>query len=85
MTQSEIIEQKNALYSEKKTLQSQLNSGDYKVIKCAEAQAAKLPLPYNINALHAERQTVRDRINAIELEIAKLDGIKPDDEGPITE
>ena len=33
MNQSDINEQKNALYSEKLTLESQLNSDDYKTIK----------------------------------------------------
>jgi hypothetical protein len=85
MTQSEIIEQKNALYSERNTLESQLSSDDYKTIKNAEAQAAGKPLPYDPDALHAKHQTWRDRINAIEDEIAALDAMKPDDEEPSRE
>lgn len=50
-------------------LESQLNDSDYKVIKCAECKAVELPLPYDIEALHAERQLKRDRINQIEDEI----------------
>ena len=80
MTQSEIIEQKNALNSEKLTLESQLNSDDYKTIKNAEAQAAGKPLPYNPDELHAKHQSWRDRINEIEDEIERLNEMEPDPE-----
>ncbi len=80
MTQSEIIEQKNALYSERNTLESQLSSDDYKTIKNAEAQAAGKPLPYDPDELHAKHQAKRDRINAIEDEIAALDALEPEEE-----
>lgn len=80
MTQSEIIEHKNALNSEKLTLESQLNSDDYKTIKNAEAQAAGKPLPYDPDTLHAKHQAWRDRINAIEDEIARLETIEPEPE-----
>lgn len=80
MTQSEIIEQINALNSEKLTLQSQLNSDDYKTIKNAEAQAAGKPLPYDPDELHTKHQAWRDRINAIEYETKRLDEIGPDEE-----
>lgn len=85
MTQSEIIEQKNALYSERNTLESQLSSDDYKTIKNAEAQAAGKPLPYDPDALHAKHQAWRDRINAIEDEIAELETMEPEDETPAPE
>ena len=85
MTQSEIIEQKNVLYSERNTLESQLNSDDYKTIKNAEAQAAGKPLPYDPDALHAKHQAWRDRINAIEDEIAELEAMEPEDETPAAE
>lgn len=42
---------------------SELGSGDYKIIKCMEAFLCGEPLPYDIVALHAERQTLRDIIN----------------------
>ena len=80
MKQSEIIEQKNALYSERKTLESQLSSDDYKTIKNAEAQAAGKPLPYNPDALHAKHQAWRDRINDIEDEVKRLEALEPDPE-----
>lgn len=80
MTQSEIIEQKNALYSERNTLESQLSSDDYKTIKNAEAQAAGTTLPYDPAELHAKHQAWRDRINEIEDEIAALDALEPEEE-----
>ena len=80
MTQDEILERINALYSEKLTLESQLNSDDYKTIKNAEAQAAGLPLPYNPENLHAKHQAWRDRINEIEDEIARLEAMEPEKE-----
>ena len=80
MTQSEIIEQKNALYSERNTLEAQLSSDDYKTIKNAEAQAAGKSLPYDPDALHAKHQAWRDRINDIEDEIAELEAMEPEGE-----
>ena len=86
MTQSEIIERTNALYSEKLTLQSQLNSDDYKTQKNSEYKEAGLPYPYDPTELHTKHQAWRDRINAIEDEIAQLDATEPDpDDPPITE
>ena len=85
MTQSEIIERKNALDSERNTLESQLSSDDYQTIKNAEAQAAGKPLPYDPDALHAKHQAWRDRINAIEDEIKRLNALEPEDETPVPE
>ena len=42
---------------------SELAEGDYKVIKCMEAFLCGEPLPYDIAALHAERQALRDKVN----------------------
>lgn len=41
----------------------ELNSSDYKIIKCMEAFLCGEPLPYDIVSLHAERQGLRDIIN----------------------
>ena len=82
MTQSEIIEQKNALDSEKLTLQSQLDSDDYKTQKNSEYKEAGKPYPYDPIELHAKHQAWRDRINEIEDEIATLDALEPEDETP---
>ena len=43
-------------------LKQQLSDTDYKIIKCYEYQMAGIPLPYDIQALHTERQAVRDKI-----------------------
>lgn len=47
-------------------LKEQLEATDYKVIKCSEAQLAGEEMPYDVAALHAERQALRDQINALE-------------------
>ena len=47
-------------------LKETLESTDYKVIKCYEASLVGNELPYDINALHAERQSIRDEINSLE-------------------
>lgn len=81
MTDSEKQELINKLYTENLALKVQLNNSDYKVIKCAECKAVDLPLPYEIDELHNERQSFRDRINAIEDEIErlKLIEVEPDE------
>lgn len=47
-------------------LKDQLAQGDYKVIKCAEAQLTGEPMPYDIEALVAERNAMRAEINELE-------------------
>lgn len=54
------------------TIKEELSATDYKVIKCAEAQLLGLPLPYDMEALHAERQALRDEINKLEQEIKSI-------------
>ena len=82
MTRQEIQEQVNLLSTEKMELESQLSGGDYKIIKCAEAQAVGEALPYDAAKLHADRQAKRDRINAIEDEISELERLEPEEETP---
>lgn len=48
------------------SLKSELQESDYKVIKCAEAICLNVELPYNMTALHKERQALRDKINKLE-------------------
>lgn len=52
--------------SEINSLKKKLSDNDYKVTKCMEAKLLDLPLPYDIQAVHAENQIMRDRINEIE-------------------
>lgn len=47
-------------------LKSQLAESDYMIIKCYEYQLAGKDLPYNLEALHRDRQTMRDKINQLE-------------------
>lgn len=43
--------------------------GDWKIAKCVEAYLTNIDMPYDIDELHAQRQAVRDEINAVEAEI----------------
>lgn len=54
--------------AEVEELKMQLAESDYKVIKIAECVACGLPLPYDAEQLHQERQALRDRINELEAE-----------------
>ena len=47
-------------------LKDLLAQGDYKIIKCAEAQLTNEPMPYDIAALVAERNAYRNEINELE-------------------
>ena len=51
------------------SLKSELQESDYKVIKCAEAMAVGVEMPYNVESLHNERQALRDKINELESEV----------------
>lgn len=44
-------------------MKQDLASSDYKIIKCMECLLLGKELPYDINALHEERQAQRDEIN----------------------
>lgn len=52
--------------AEVEELKMQLAESDYKVIKIAECAACGLPMPYDAEQLHSERQAIRDRINLLE-------------------
>lgn len=47
-------------------LKEQLAQGDYKIIKCAEAQLTNEAMPYDVATLVAERNELRREINEIE-------------------
>lgn len=78
--QQDYTAEKNALYTERMNLEAQLQSTDYKVIKCMEAQAAGMDMPYDIVALRNQRQAWRNRMTAIDTEIQELDGYEPTEE-----
>jgi hypothetical protein len=47
-------------------LKDQLAQGDYRVIKCAEAQLTGEEMPYNVGFLVAQRNQWRKEINELE-------------------
>ena len=64
-----VVDDKGLLLSDIERMKSELQASDYKVIKCAEAMAVGAELPYDAQALHKERQTLRDKINELESEV----------------
>ena len=65
----QVVDNNGLLLSEIERLKSELQESDYKVIKCAEAICINAELPYNMTALHKERQALRDKINELESEV----------------
>ena len=49
-------------------LKAQLSATDYKIIKCSEYQLVGMEAPYDMAALHTERQAIRNQINQLEEE-----------------
>lgn len=47
-------------------LKQQLADGDYKIIKCYEADLTKTEMPYDINELITIRNSIREEINNLE-------------------
>lgn len=62
----QVVDDNGLVLSEIERLKSELQESDYKVIKCAEAICLNAELPYNMTALHKERQALRDKINELE-------------------
>lgn len=71
---------KSELEQEIRNLQCDLAATDYKIIKCYESELVGLPLPYDKDVTHANRQAIRDHINELQ-EI--IDGM-PDDPEEVT-
>ena len=65
----QVVDDNGLLLSEIERIKSELQESDYKVIKCAEAMCINAELPYNMTALHKERQALRDKINELESEV----------------
>ena len=65
----QVVDNNGLLLSEIERIKSELQESDYKVIKCAEAICLNAELPYNMTALHKERQALRDKINELESEV----------------
>lgn len=62
----EVVQDPSFVLSQVGVLKAKLSSTDYKVSKCYEASLLELPLPYDIDSLHAERQTMRGEINRLQ-------------------
>lgn len=58
-----------AIQNEIDELKAQLESTDYKVIKCYEYGMVGLESPYDVQELHEQRQAIRDIINEKEAEL----------------
>ena len=58
----------DSVYTQKKidNLKEVISSSDYKVIKCQEASLIGEQMPYDVDELHKERQSIRDEINRLE-------------------
>ena len=77
MNEYKNFDKRNALRAELAELMSGLSAntspiGDWKVIKVYEARMLGKEDPYDMEELAAQRQTVRDRINAIQEELSTL-------------
>lgn len=69
--------ERDAIESQIRTLISRLDAptseiGDWKIIKIYEARLNGDSDPYDYEALKAERQAVRDEINALQAELAEM-------------
>ena len=53
-------------------IKAELSETDYQVIKCYEASLVGEELPYDINALHEDRNEKRAQINALETKLTNL-------------
>lgn len=66
------------LNSQISILKTHLNSSDYKIIKSYEYTLANKEIEYDIEALHEERQEIRNQINTLEEELNELYRIPED-------
>ena len=53
-------------------IKAELSETDYQVIKCYEASLVGEELPYDIKALHEDRNEKRAQINALETNLTNL-------------
>lgn len=82
MTEDQNFSKRNALNAERSSLMSALAAntssiGDWKVMKIYEARMRGEADPYDFEQLSIVRQKARNRINVIDIELKKLDGVEP--------
>lgn len=59
-------DEREQLEQEVRNLECDLRSTDYEIIKAYEYEKCGMKAPYDIDAVHKERQSQRDRINEIQ-------------------
>ena len=84
MNENQNFSKRNALNAEKAQLMSSLAAntspiGDWKVMKIYEARMRGEADPYDFEQLANSRQAARNRLNVIQVELARLDGVEPTD------
>lgn len=62
-------ERKSGIMQQIAAFKEILDSSDYQIIKCYEYALNNLALPYDVAALHEERQKLRDLINELEQQL----------------
>jgi hypothetical protein len=82
MKEDQNFDLRNALNAERSQLMSSLSAntspiGDWKVMKIYEARLRGEDDPYDFEQLANQRQTARNRLNVIQVELDRLDGIEP--------
>lgn len=82
MNEDQNFDLRNSLNAERAQLMSSLSAntspiGNWKIVKIQEARMLGEADPYDIVALTAERRAASARINEIEIELKRLDGIEP--------
>ena len=82
MNEDQNFDKRNALNAERAQLMSSLSAntspiGDWKIAKIQEARMMGEADPYDVVELVNQRRAASIRINEIEIELKKLDGIEP--------
>lgn len=72
LAEQERLTQVAELQSQIEILKKQLASADYKVIKIYEYALVGADTEYDIDALHSERQAIREQINGLEEQMEVL-------------
>jgi hypothetical protein len=60
MTPNEKLQKLLATLKQIKKLEAKIAESDYKIIKCYEYSLVNIELPYDIQALHDEREALRE-------------------------
>lgn len=60
------VPEKHEIEKEIERLKKDLSKTDYKIIKSYEANITGQPIEYNMNEIHSDRQSIRDKINELE-------------------